>query len=282
MNEELKQLFKELEEQGWEPKLCDTPVPYYENVVMCGNPADVGDLICGMEMYPKDFFDNENDFMVTVKGDSMIGANIFEGDRVKVRAKKAFNDGDILVLMIDGEYTMKAFFKDSDGKPWLIPKNPKYYAFSPCDHQNVRVLGVVEEVIHFSPRIDYRSCLKEVNRAKQAETKPKEITREQADEAIKTLANEIKVARLWYSVFKVMMEKKVINPWDYDTFCIRVKNAVPEHEHLPTRLELQRMAVKSFAKATVLWDENDAPVKGTRFNAYVKLVDKTKELLEKT
>ena len=77
-----------------------------------------------------------------------------------------------------------------------------------------------------------------------------------------------------------MIEKKVIDPWDYDTFCIRVKNTVPEHQHLPTRKELQRMAVKSFAKATVLWDENEAPVKGTRFYAYVNLAKKTKELLE--
>ena len=65
--EELKEIFKELEEQGFEPMLCDTPIPCFDNEVMCGNPTDVGDLICGMELYPKDFFDNENEFMSTVK-----------------------------------------------------------------------------------------------------------------------------------------------------------------------------------------------------------------------
>ena len=277
---ELKEIFRDLEEQGWEPKLCDTPVPYYENAVMCGDPTDVGDMICGMEMYPKDFFDNENEFVVTVKGDSMKDANIMAGDRVKVRSTKSFDDGDILLLSIDGEYTLKGFFKDTEGRPWLIPKNPAYRAFSPLDHQSVKVLGVVDEVISKRPRLDFRSCMKAVNEAKKAEMKPKEISKEQAEAVIKKIAPEIEIARLWYAVFKVMMEKKVVDTWDYDTFCIMVKNALPEHQHLPIRKELSRMAEGSFSKAVVLWDENDAPVQGKRFADYARIAKKTKELLE--
>ena len=34
-SEELKEIFKLLEEQGWNPMLCDTPVPFYDNPVSC-------------------------------------------------------------------------------------------------------------------------------------------------------------------------------------------------------------------------------------------------------
>lgn len=279
MNDELKEIFRELEEQGWEPQLCDTPVPYYENAVMCGKPADVGDVICGMEMYPKEFFDNQNEFITIVKGDSMKDANIEEGDKVKVLATKSFQDGDILLVSIDGEYTLKSFCRDEDGTPWLIPQNAAYNAFSIEESQNVRVYGVVTEVIKQRPRIAFRSCMKQINQAKQSEIKIKTISPEQATKAIQEIAPMVKIGRQWYAVFRVMMERKAIDAWDYDAFCILVKNAVPDHQHLPTRKELLRMAVDSFAKPIALWDENNAPVQGKRFNEYIEIAERTKEIL---
>ena len=35
---ELKEIFEKLEMQGWEPMLCDTLVPFYDNEVACGVP----------------------------------------------------------------------------------------------------------------------------------------------------------------------------------------------------------------------------------------------------
>jgi hypothetical protein len=45
--------------------------------------------------------------------------------------------------------------------------------------------------------------------------------------------------------------------------------------------DLQRLDVLSFTKAVVLWDENDAPVKGKRFKLYKEIAQKTELLLLK-
>lgn len=281
MDDELKDYFEDLEQQGWEPQLCDTAVPYYENAVMCGDPADVGDTICGMEMFPKDFFDNENEFIVTVKGDSMIGANIFEGDKVKVKAKKSFNDGDILLVMIDGEYTLKAFCVDAEGKPWLIPRNPKYKAFSPCDYQNVVIRGVVDEVIQKSPRIDYRTCMKEIKLAKQSEIEVNNISTEQVSFAIRQIAPMVKIGRQWYAVYRAMVDMGVMKVNEYDAFCEKIAAEVPDHDKLPQSDEIQRMAIQSFAKPISSWREDDAPATGKRYRDYLEIGEKMKELLTK-
>jgi hypothetical protein len=58
-----------------------------------------------------------------------------------------------------------------------------------------------------------------------------------------------------------------------------VAEEVPNHQHLPNRVEMQRLAVQSFAKPTSRWKNNDAPVTGKRFVNYMLIVEKTKELL---
>ena len=48
MNEQqLKEIFELLEKSGFNPMLCDTPVPYFENGVKAGIPADIGDVVKG-------------------------------------------------------------------------------------------------------------------------------------------------------------------------------------------------------------------------------------------
>lgn len=278
-NEELKEIFKDLEEQGWEPQLCDTSVSYFENAVICGYPADVGDLICGMELYPKDFFDNENEFMATARGNSMKDADIEDGDRVKVRATRSFQDGDILLLIIDGEYTLKSFCRDEEGRPWLVPQNPAYKAFPLNEGQNVRVRGVVTEVIKQSPRVTYRSCMKEINRAKMSE--PKEIPQLRVSQTIREIAPLIESRRQWYAVFRTMADLDIVREDDYDTFINMITTELPQHKCLPTRAEMLRIAVQSFAKPVVLWQTGNAPVKGKRYSEYLKIAKMTKELLKK-
>ena len=51
--QELKEIFKLLEEQGWKPMLCDTPVPFYDSEVPCGPPNGVGDVVCEIAMMPR-------------------------------------------------------------------------------------------------------------------------------------------------------------------------------------------------------------------------------------
>ncbi|MEM9158704.1 MAG: transcriptional repressor LexA [Verrucomicrobiota bacterium] len=63
-------------------------------------------------------------FALKVRGDSMIGAHIQEGDVVVLEFKEP-RDGDVVAALIDGETTLKRFlFKD--GRPYLKAENPNY------------------------------------------------------------------------------------------------------------------------------------------------------------
>ncbi|MBR1566478.1 MAG: hypothetical protein IJ649_06915, partial [Oscillospiraceae bacterium] len=92
---ELKETLALLEAAGWEPVLCDTPIRYFENAVSCGIPTDGGDPIGEDYLMPRDFVRTVQDFCIIARGDSMEGAGIMEGDRLKVSAKDTFQDGDI-------------------------------------------------------------------------------------------------------------------------------------------------------------------------------------------
>ena len=84
-------------------------------------------------------------FMLTVKGDSMIDAGIFDGDLVVVRSQPTAESGDIVAALIndDAEATVKTY-KKRDGQVWLMPHNP---AFEPIDGNHARIMGVVKTVL---------------------------------------------------------------------------------------------------------------------------------------
>lgn len=64
-------------------------------------------------------------FFLRVKGDSMIGASILEGDLALVRPQPTAENRDIVVAMVDGEATLKRFFKER-GRIRLEAANPNY------------------------------------------------------------------------------------------------------------------------------------------------------------
>jgi repressor LexA len=64
-------------------------------------------------------------FALRVKGDSMIGAGIMDGDRVIVKQQATAENGEIVCALIDGEATLKRFFK-KDGVVTLKAENEKY------------------------------------------------------------------------------------------------------------------------------------------------------------
>lgn len=82
------------------------------------------------------------DFCLRVKGDSMIDARIQDGDLVFVRRQNIVENGEIAVVLIDGEATLKRFYKNGDGiilKPDNAKYQPKFYTAS--DFKDVRILG---------------------------------------------------------------------------------------------------------------------------------------------
>jgi len=80
-----------------------------------------------------------NVFVLTVRGDSMTGAGILDGDRVVVRQQESADNGDIVVALVGEEATVKRFFKEQDGVR-LQPENP---AMQPIYTRDVKILGKV-------------------------------------------------------------------------------------------------------------------------------------------
>ena len=82
------------------------------------------------------------DFCLRVRGDSMIDARICDDDLVFIRSQPVVDNGDIAVVLIDDEATLKRFYR-TDGGVILKPENSKYQPlyFSEADFKDVRVLG---------------------------------------------------------------------------------------------------------------------------------------------
>ena len=81
----------------------------------------------------------DGEYVLRVRGDSMIGAGILEGDFVVVRPQEVAKDGEIIVALVGEEATVKRFFKEKDHVR-LQPENP---ALEPIRSKDVRVLGSV-------------------------------------------------------------------------------------------------------------------------------------------
>lgn len=96
---------------------------------------------------PDGFADDRDHFALTVAGDSMIGAGIFDGDLVVIRQQDAAQDGDIVAALLPGpaeeEATVKRLGHDG-GRVMLIPENP---ALSPFEMTDGRILGKVVAVL---------------------------------------------------------------------------------------------------------------------------------------
>ena len=78
-------------------------------------------------------------FALRVRGDSMIDAGIVEGDYVVVRRQEEAAHGEIVVAAIDGEVTVKRFYRQR-GEIWLMPETP---AFSPISAKDAHIVGRV-------------------------------------------------------------------------------------------------------------------------------------------
>ena len=81
-------------------------------------------------------------FGLRIKGDSMVGAGILDGDTVVVRPQANADHGDIVIAMLEDEATCKRLHK-RDGV-WLMPENP---AYSPIDGRQAAIIGKVKAVI---------------------------------------------------------------------------------------------------------------------------------------
>lgn len=80
------------------------------------------------------------DFALRVRGDSMVGANIFDGDIVFIRKQSDVDDGEIAAVIIDDSATLKRVFK-FENKVVLRAENPKYKPILLNGDKSVYIVG---------------------------------------------------------------------------------------------------------------------------------------------
>ena len=279
--EELRELFIALDAQGLNPQMCDTLVPYYANGVPCGMPNDVGD-ICHDEfdLMPRDMVALNQTFTFNAYGDSMVGAGIDHGDRLEMLSTPVARHGDIVLASVGDGYTVKSYFVDDLGRGWLVPANSKYKAMLITEERRVRIVGRVISVRKMDPRADNRAMRNAV--LASAEYAPTHYLSkaERTEQAIRSVAPMVVMKRQWYAVYRALLDQRAIASDSYSDFVQRVREVVPDHPHLPSATELQRMVVQSFARPVHLWNRDNAPVTGTRFDTYLRIAHATTEAWE--
>ena len=92
-----------------------------------------------------EFMPNAETFMLKVKGDSMINAGIFNGDKILVQKQSDAQNGDIVVALVDDSATVKTFYKE-DGHFRLQPEND---TMEPIIVPDCQILGRVFGVFRF-------------------------------------------------------------------------------------------------------------------------------------
>ena len=91
----------------------------------------------------------EETFFLEVKGDSMINARIYEGDRVRIRKQNHLdNNGDIMAVRVNGdEATLKRVYRQQNGLV-LQSENPKYAPmFYPASDVEVGYVSIIGRAI---------------------------------------------------------------------------------------------------------------------------------------
>ena len=114
--------------------------------VAAGQPILATENIESYFPVPSEYVPNNPTFMLTVQGDSMVNAGIFQGDHLLVEQRKTAENGDIVVALVDGDSaTVKRFYKE-DGYYRLQPENDH---MDPIIVQDVEILGKVVGVFRF-------------------------------------------------------------------------------------------------------------------------------------
>ena len=96
---------------------------------------------------PHDMLGKGNNYVLRVKGDSMVEEQIRDGDYIVVNSRQTAENGEMVVALVGGESaTVKKFYRERDGRIRLQPANatmqPMYFAAD-----EVQIQGIVIAVI---------------------------------------------------------------------------------------------------------------------------------------
>jgi DNA polymerase V len=121
-------------------------LPLFLSKVPAGFPSPAEEHV-EKRLDPSEFLIDQKDatFFVTIQGYSMIDVGLLPGDKAVVDRSKLASVGDIVLAVIDGEFTIKSLARKKDGTPRLLPANSTG-AFSPIEiteAMNFEIWGVV-------------------------------------------------------------------------------------------------------------------------------------------
>ena len=117
------------------PALDSQPIklPLFLSKVPAGFPSPAEEHI-EKRLDPSEFLIDQKDatLFVTIQGYSMMDVGLLPGDKAVVDRSKLASIGDIVLAVIDGEFTIKTLARKKDGTPRLLPANSTG-AFSPIE-----------------------------------------------------------------------------------------------------------------------------------------------------
>ena len=113
--------------------------------VAAGEPILAEQNITNYFPIPIEFMTNNETFLLTVKGESMINAGILDGDMVLVESTSVASNGEMVVALVDDSATVKTFYKE-EGIYRLQPEND---TMEPIIVSEVEILGKVIGVFRF-------------------------------------------------------------------------------------------------------------------------------------
>jgi DNA polymerase V len=123
-------------------------IPLFGHPVQAGFPSPADDYIAEkLDLNQHLMPHQEASFMLRAKGDSMMGANIHDGDLLVVDRSLNPTHGCVVIASVDGQFTVKRLEKKG-GKVRLMPANPNFEPIEFNDDQELQIFGVVTNVIH--------------------------------------------------------------------------------------------------------------------------------------
>ncbi len=123
------------------------PRPLLLSRVPAGFPSPAEDYVEGaLDLNEHLIAHREATFFVRVKGQSMTGAGIQDGDLLVVDRALEAGHGDIVVAVVDGELTVKRLWRRG-ARVRLLAENPAYAPIDLKDGQELAVWGVVTNII---------------------------------------------------------------------------------------------------------------------------------------
>ena len=113
--------------------------------VAAGEPILAEQNITNYFPIPMEFMTNNDTFMLSVRGESMVNVCIYDGDYVLVEKRQTASNGEIVVALVDDSATVKTFYKE-EGYYRLQPENDN---MDPIIVMNCEILGKVIGVFRF-------------------------------------------------------------------------------------------------------------------------------------